>query len=215
MERAPKRHNPLCLTPDEIVKYKQVLESKSRPDESTGCILWVKCTSASGYGWQGIRGTYTAAHRIAYAIHFGAIPEGMEVCHRCDTRRCVNPTHLFLGTTAENQNDKGRKHRSWMLIRPAEVLEMREYRRMGLTGRQIADIFGCSTSTVYDITNGVRRPYVTDLDASRLSACSPSAGRSRHRAELTYRSLPPSLRVLHDQLRCAAEQGGGPARSDR
>lgn len=165
MESATRLHKGLCLTPREIVKFRQIIESKSIPEPNSGCHLWLKCTIPKGYGWQNIRGTQTAAHRIAYAAYVGPIPRLMQVCHRCDVPQCVNPDHLFLGTIAENQNDKGRKHRSWMRFRPEEILEMRGYRKMGLTGQQIADLFDCATSTVYDVTNGTRRPYVTDPSA--------------------------------------------------
>lgn len=215
MERTPKPHNGLCLSSEEIVKYKQVLESKSRVDDETGCVLWTKSTVPKGYGWQRIRETYTAAHRISYAVHVGAIPAGMQVCHRCDTPRCINPNHLFLGTPAENQNDKGRKHRAWWVVSPKRVIEMRKLHQAGVSVVQLAKLFGCSRTTAYDITVGGKRPYVTDRGALNLSACSPRAGRSRRQSEQTYLSLPPSLRALHDRLRSSTRAGEDQPRSDR
>jgi DNA-binding XRE family transcriptional regulator len=162
MEMAPNTYNGLCLLPDEIVKFGQIIESKSKRDERSGCILWTRCTNAKGYGWQRIRGTYTSAHRIAYAVHIGPVPADMQVCHRCDVRRCVNVDHLFLGTPAENQNDKGRKHRSKMKLQPEDVIKIREMRSKGMTQRSIADSFNVGRSTIQGITNGGFRPYVTD-----------------------------------------------------
>jgi hypothetical protein len=52
------------------------------------------------------------AHRVAYELAVGSIPEGMYVCHHCDYSPCVNPTHLFAGTASDNQQDamsKGRR----------------------------------------------------------------------------------------------------------
>jgi hypothetical protein len=50
-------------------------------------------------------------HREVYVVCNGEIPENMQVCHTCDNRRCINPKHLWIGTLADNQNDKIKKNR--------------------------------------------------------------------------------------------------------
>ncbi len=56
------------------------------------------------------------AHRVAWFLTHGKIPDGLFVCHDCDYRRCCNPTHLFLGTNEDNIRDmaqKGRARNKW------------------------------------------------------------------------------------------------------
>ena len=83
----------------------QLLMSGLVIDPKTGCMLWR----------QGERRVYGAisisAHRLAWEMVYGPIPEGMQVLHRCDEPRCCNPGHLFLGTAAENMADMRRKGR--------------------------------------------------------------------------------------------------------
>ena len=90
---------------------RQRLEHYSIADPSSGCILWVGHTGKNGYGMMNWRNQPWLAHRLAWIEIHGRIPSGMNVLHRCDVRACINPMHLFLGTTADNMRDLREKER--------------------------------------------------------------------------------------------------------
>lgn len=85
-------------------------------DPDTRCWMWAGAKSRYGEcGWrESGRWVRTLAHRRSWVLFRGPIPDGLFVCHRCDTPLCVNPDHLFLGTHDDNMADqvaKGRQAR--------------------------------------------------------------------------------------------------------
>ncbi len=126
-----------------------------------GCWLWIGALRASGYGQIG---TWKegqppiSAHRASWILHRGPLPAGMCVCHKCDTPPCVNPDHLFLGTSRENTHDMIRKGRLVVGFRhkrsnhhnsklnESKVDAIRILRSSGMSYQKIADLFSISQS---------------------------------------------------------------------
>lgn len=83
------------------------------PEPMSGCWLWLGGLDGGGYGFctEALHGD-RKAHRASWIKKSGPIPSGLWVLHKCDTRSCVNPDHLFLGTHQDNIDDMWAKNRA-------------------------------------------------------------------------------------------------------
>lgn len=114
------------------------------------------------YGQVADGGRLILAHRLAYSLIKGPIPEGMVVRHACDNPPCCNPAHLAIGTPADNSRDMTERRRAARLFKISttkltddQVRELVRRRRAGESSAVLADEFG------------VTRGYVNDLAAGR------------------------------------------------
>lgn len=140
-------------------------------DMSSGCWIWTKFRDKDGYGGThinlpggGQRGV--RAHRLAYTVFVGEIPDGKLVLHKCDNPACINPDHLFLGTQSDNIRDcvrkgrfKGGLHRHgprgenhpFSKITEADVLSIRSEYAAGARQVDLASKYGLHQTTISDI----------------------------------------------------------------
>ncbi len=77
---------------------------------SRGCWIWQRAVTSGGYGSLRVDGSAVQAHRFSWTRVHGRIPAGKYVLHKCDVRRCVNPSHLYLGTYGDNLRDRHRRN---------------------------------------------------------------------------------------------------------
>jgi len=128
------------------------------------CWLWTASTNGRGYGlfWTGEKNV--PAHRFAFGLE--AIPEGMNVNHKCDNTLCVNPRHLYAGTQKQNiadmyhrgrdnvQHQKGEDH-GMATVSDKAVERIRKIYASGCeTQRSLALKFNVSQSTIQRWTSG-------------------------------------------------------------
>ncbi len=142
------------------------------------CWLWIGRLGVGGYGRVDWRGSRIVAHRVAWELRFGPIPAGMKVLHVCDHPACVNPSHLFLGTQADNVADmkakgRGNPRHGELNSRPKLTWKAVEEIRSRYVPRRVpisllAREYGVSTSAVFDVLSGrtwnVVRMIEDDLD---------------------------------------------------
>jgi hypothetical protein len=131
---------------------------KVLPEPNSGCWLW-EGTYHNGTGrplFSVRKGRSRTAARIAYELFCGPIPENKMVCHHCDNKACVNPSHLYAGTAFDNMRDLVQRGLHWKQRDPAG---MREH------GRKL----GSRNTWAKGEAHGSARLRASDIEAIRAS----------------------------------------------
>jgi len=130
------------------------------PDDKNECWVWKGAIYNSGYGQTNFMGKKISAHRLAYKLFIGEIPDGKCILHICNTRHCCNPDHLFLGTNLDNTKDMIRKGRSnpcrgakngMSVLTERDIPKIRRMISVGCSMNRIADIYHVCPATIRGI----------------------------------------------------------------
>lgn len=133
----------------------------SKTTDTNQCWIWTASKDSGGYGRLCAGNKLLGAHRIAWELANGPIPEGLYVLHNCptgDNPSCVNANHLWLGTQIENISDRVKKGRTCKhsgesngraKLSEEDVKAIRNHFASGKRLKEIADLFGISTSTAH------------------------------------------------------------------
>lgn len=135
-------------------------------EKTETCWNWKNATAGITYGriYDAHTRRSILAHRFSWELHYGPVPRGLLVLHKCDNPTCVNPEHLFLGTQSENMSDKVDKGRGrWKVLDLATVMYIRESYAAGkYSSIELAQMFNVSKATVFNIVSG--RSYKSTSD---------------------------------------------------
>ena len=143
----------------------------TKVDKSDGCWLWVGARSGDGYGTIAVsHHNMVGAHRVAYELQHGQIPEGSHVLHTCDTPLCMRGDHLFLGDNRANVRDmvekgrqpKGITHGRAKVTEDDVVAIRRRYWVGNETQAELSEVFGVNQTVIGDIVNHRSWQHVLD-----------------------------------------------------
>jgi hypothetical protein len=130
-------------------------------DRSGECWTWLPMVAGQRYGRVRLAGQKLLAHRVAYELEVGPIPLGLEILHGCDNDACVRPSHLRVGTHAQNMQDASAKGRiahgervGKARLTAASVLAIREARARGVTTVELGRVFGVNSGTISRAARG-------------------------------------------------------------
>lgn len=137
--------------------------SKVRPEVGDACWEWQAARERAGYGVfnpSKAPGKKQSAHRFSWELHYGPIPDGMWVCHRCDNPSCVRPDHLFLGTPRDNYEDMHQKGRHVhgtehfnSKLDENKVREIREMLSRKVSMYEIAEKYSVTQRSIWNIAH--------------------------------------------------------------
>jgi len=158
--------NKLCVNPQHLVygdeaRFWAKVHKLNEPD---GCWVWIAGQTKDMYGkfsiYKDKKCIDIRAHHYSWQLHIGRpVPKSMVICHKCDKPYCVNPTHLFIGTTQDNTKDRDNKNRqakgekiNFAKLTAKEVKEIRELYLLKLyTIQQLSNSYGISYSSIAKI----------------------------------------------------------------
>jgi len=146
-----------CMTTN-LHTFLPRLDTSGGPDS---CWDWQGRRCGKGYGIANFHNRPIWASRLSWILHNGVPEKGLHVCHRCDRPPCCNPSHLFLGSAAENNKDKQTKGRHAFgerapgnILSYADVKEIRQALSSGQKGVRLAEKYGVSPVTISAIKVG-------------------------------------------------------------
>jgi HNH endonuclease len=100
-ERWPTKLSPFAWSELGVIFYSNITKSNN-------CWLWTGREHPTGYGIVRHKRRYYYTHRLSWMLHHKGreIPGELHCLHKCNNKLCVRPSHIYLGTPADNVRDR-------------------------------------------------------------------------------------------------------------
>lgn len=179
LSHLPTEHRSIRFTNDELT---QIINRHSEKflryiNKTNDCWIWTKGKFDGGYGafciYKNNKKRRISAHRFSWLMYNGLIPDGLLVLHKCDNPPCVNPDHLFIGTTKDNMKDAKNKNRlkgptlaageknGHAKLTNKKVLEIRsKYKNNNITQKKLALQYSVGKTAIWNIVNKKRWVHI-------------------------------------------------------
>lgn len=195
----PYARKEINITLSDENRFWNKVDKSGGPD---ACWMWTADKFSTGYGCFYLAGKKVKASRFAWVSTHGSISmtdgyHGICVCHHCDNPGCCNPSHLFLGTNADNVADREKKHRntpgeantSAKLTNDKVAKIIKAYATGKVSHEDLARQFGVSSNTISRVTNRQswkHLPFAVAMPAARIVKRSkPICGEENISSKLT------------------------------
>jgi hypothetical protein len=154
----------------DIARFWNAVDVRNRKE----CWFWKKRRDGNGHGEFKVDGRSSVAHRVAFELAYGQIPDGMLVRHTCDNGACCNPTHLLTGTHADNVRDRVIRQRGAIgenagraKLTNDQVYAIRESE---LARDSLARMYGVSIHNISAIRSRRSWKHLPELEATRVTS---------------------------------------------
>lgn len=155
--------NPEAHRPVPVLTSSQAKRFMRHVTKTDYCWLWTGCGGEYGNVTVNYKGYM--AHRVSYVYHKGEFPWQLEIRHKCDTPRCVNPDHLEPGTAKQNAQDResrGRAGRGRAVLGLYQILAIRALYIVGTPLQDMANQFGVTKQSIWAIVHRKSYPNLDD-----------------------------------------------------